>query len=1317
MDKYEYRIKAEQIVKLVGKRDYTKAVEIADEIDWNRVKNVQMLCTVSDVYEKNEKYEEAREILFLAYDRSPADRMIVYKIVELSLAVGDLKEAVNYFREYTQLAPNDTNIYILKYKLYVANNANIETLISVLEEFKEQDFHEEWGLELAKLYAQGGYIEQCVELCDEIDLWFNEGPYVMQALELKQQFEVLTQAQQEKLDQGYAMMHEAENLKKMVEQNPQEEQINSTDDEDIFFAGNKDAAFQKENSENDESEILADEDEETYELKDASQLEDDLAEMEYYPDDMSDEDEDNIEEESKEKSHSGSVFARLGKLGKFLVEPVSDFDMEDENYDEPDEQENYEDVQNAQADEEPVDGTEQIIHDESEDETEPIDDKSDEEPESENDYKETEKSKDGFDLSRLAAVQEAYEENYEKEDPDIIEEPEDKEEPEQEISNQNISEESVAEQQNEEPLLSKHDTKPFDRRVIKKKIDKAQYEKNIEGALRKLDKVVNGKMDEDEFREEIQSTNLDEENEEAESTLLDKQKIENQMSDDLNRTQDEAVSVWNGVSRYDTMNLQKELAKSIQKLLDATEMDDVDSTLEDVKKLVEDSNIPELTETMRFRTIKAGMLNDWAKNQAERLNKEPDIEISIEHKRNNIKHDKPVEHKRKFPYRKTEVEVIPSIKLKPTKEDRKRKLEQILVQEDDGQIGLIMPQEEMVEKQITGQLNIEDILKEWDRQKNDEENQREKKKLEEARKKALTETREFMSQVMDLLAQCLPKCAESDSPSLALSIQLNKVRQALNSTQDLSEISKLNAELADILDKICPLPQIKEVTETGAMEESAEESDSQEEIQEQPEETASEEIEEAEESVPEIIEEPVEESVPEEIEKPAVDDVFEAEAEKEPEEKNSQEQIESILEEEIEEVTQESAPEEEIEEVTWESAPKEEIEEATQESAPEEETEEVIQESAPEIEPEDEEEPDSEEDINKMMEEALARIAFDIQETAQEDYDMSEEDEADAMTAAGVMPEDDDAADDIEDNIEDNLPESAEALSDSEEQVDLFETDENTFIEGDVEDNEDEGSVLPKGSVSSLLSSDYNGESGLTEKQKEAFSYFASIEEVATQLNQILNVEKKGNQNMIITGGDGAGKTSLAIRIAKAEELEGNSSAKKVAKIKAATLNSYDMEEVYTTVGDGVLVIEKAVALADSTMAKLNDKLNKGAKFQIILTTKSKSVERLRSRNPEFMSRFNVLIDMPTYSNNELVEYGKVYARANGYEIEDMAVLALFSRLGTLQGSRGGISFGDVKEVIDEAIAKSRKRKKRFFKKLLGKKNDNGIYLQEEDFE
>ena len=1211
MDKYEYRIKAEQIVKLVGKRDYTKAVEIADEIDWNRVKNVQMLCTVSDVYEKNEKYEEAREILFLAYDRSPADRMIVYKIVELSLAVGDLKEAVNYFREYTQLAPNDTNIYILKYKLYVANNANIETLISVLEEFKEQDFHEEWGLELAKLYAQGGYIEQCVELCDEIDLWFNEGPYVMQALELKQQFEVLTQAQQEKLDQGYAMMHEAENLKKMVEQNPREEQMNSTDNEDIFFAGNKDAAFQKENSENDESEILADEDEETYELKDASQLEDDLAEMEYYPDDMSDEDEDNIEEESKEKSHSGSVFARLGKLGKFLVEPVSDFDMEDENYDEPDEQGNYEDVQNAQADEEPVDGTEQIIHDESEDETEPIDDKSDEEPESENDYKETEKSKDGFDLSRLAAVQEAYEENYEKEDPDIIEEPEDKEEPEQEISNQNISEESVAEQQNEEPLLSKHDTKPFDRRVIKKKIDKAQYEKNIEGALRKLDKVVNGKMDEDEFREEIQSTNLDEENEEAESTLLDKQKIENQMSDDLNRTQDEAVSVWNGVSRYDTMNLQKELAKSIQKLLDATEMDDVDSTLEDVKKLVEDSNIPELTETMRFRTIKAGMLNDWAKNQAERLNKEPDIEISIEHKRNNIKHDKPVEHKRKFPYRKTEVEVIPSIKLKPTKEDRKRKLEQILVQEDDGQIGLIMPQEEMVEKQITGQLNIEDILKEWDRQKNDEENQREKKKLEEARKKALTETREFMSQVMDLLAQCLPKCAESDSPSLALSIQLNKVRQALNSTQDLSEISKLNAELADILDKICPLPQIKEVTETGAMEESAEESDSQEEIQEQPEETASEEIEEAEESVPEIIEEPVEESVPEEIE----------------------------------EATRESAPEEEIEE-TRESAPEEEIEEATRESAPEEEIEEATRESAPEIEPEDEEEPDSEEDINKMMEEALARIAFDIQETAQEDYDMSEEDEADAMTAAGVMPEDDDAADDIEDNIEDNLPESAEALSDSEEQVDLFETDENTFIEGDVEDNEDEGSVLPRGSVSSLLSSDYNGESGLTEKQKEAFSYFASIEEVATQLNQILNVEKKGNQNMIITGGDGAGKTSLAIRIAKAEELEGNSSAKKVAKIKAATLNSYDMEEVYTTVGDGVLVIEKAVALADSTMAKLNDKLNKGAKFQIILTTKSKSVERLRSRNPEFMSRFNVLIDMPTYSNNELVEYGKVYARA-----------------------------------------------------------------------
>ena len=174
----------------------------------------------------------------------------------------------------------------------------------------------------------------------------------------------------------------------------------------------------------------------------------------------------------------------------------------------------------------------------------------------------------------------------------------------------------------------------------------------------------------------------------------------------------EATPVWNGVSRYDTMNLQKELAKSIQKLLEATEKDDVDSTLEDVKRLVEDSNIPELTETMRFKTVRASMLNDWAKNQANILKSKLEVEACVERDIDSyseedeyVFEDEEIAQEPEVQIKKPEVEVIQSLKLKPTKEDRKRELEQILVQENDGQIGLIMPEQEAIEKQITGQLN------------------------------------------------------------------------------------------------------------------------------------------------------------------------------------------------------------------------------------------------------------------------------------------------------------------------------------------------------------------------------------------------------------------------------------------------------------------------------------------------------------------------------------------------------------------------------------------------------------------------------------
>lgn len=200
MDKYEYKLKAEQIKKLVNEENFVAAMKIADSIDWRRVKNVSMLCTVSDIYVKNEKYEQSHEVLLMAYDRSPIGRMIVYKLAELAIKMKDFDEAIEYYREFVHVAPGDVAADILKYKIYKAKGATAEELIPIMEAFKEREYHEEWAYELAHLYHEAGMGSKCIEECDEIILWFSEGKYVERAMELKMLYRPLTPEQQEKYD-------------------------------------------------------------------------------------------------------------------------------------------------------------------------------------------------------------------------------------------------------------------------------------------------------------------------------------------------------------------------------------------------------------------------------------------------------------------------------------------------------------------------------------------------------------------------------------------------------------------------------------------------------------------------------------------------------------------------------------------------------------------------------------------------------------------------------------------------------------------------------------------------------------------------------------------------------------------------------------------------------------------------------------------------------------------------------------------------------------------------------------------------------------
>ena len=234
MDKYEYRVKTEQMLDHLEKKEYQKAMDIAESIDWRRVKNASMLNTVSEIYEYNGEFKKGRDILFLAFDRAPGSRKIVYRLGTLALKIKDIREATDCYEEFVKLAPKDPNQYILKYKILRTQGAALSDQIAALEEFKKAEYIEKWAYELAKLYDEAGMTAECLEECDDLILWFSEGKYVYLAMELKMKYKPLTPLQQEKYDsrQG-AVKKQPEPVKQT------ESTLEEVDDENEYDEGSE----------------------------------------------------------------------------------------------------------------------------------------------------------------------------------------------------------------------------------------------------------------------------------------------------------------------------------------------------------------------------------------------------------------------------------------------------------------------------------------------------------------------------------------------------------------------------------------------------------------------------------------------------------------------------------------------------------------------------------------------------------------------------------------------------------------------------------------------------------------------------------------------------------------------------------------------------------------------------------------------------------------------------------------------------------------------------------------------------------------------
>ena len=226
MDKYEYNLKLDQIKVLSAEEGYMSAAEIADSINWNKIKNVNTLVKIGEIYEKAERYQDARDILLMAYDRSPIGRMIIYRLAEVAIKMGDYDAATEYYDEFVEIAPHDDMKYVLRYAIKKGQGASFDELIAILEELKEEEYTEEWAYELAYLYHKAGKVDKCVEACDELILWFGDGPYVERALELKMLYQPLTKTQEEKYRQ---FKLEKENISR---ENKKEAEPESETDED-----------------------------------------------------------------------------------------------------------------------------------------------------------------------------------------------------------------------------------------------------------------------------------------------------------------------------------------------------------------------------------------------------------------------------------------------------------------------------------------------------------------------------------------------------------------------------------------------------------------------------------------------------------------------------------------------------------------------------------------------------------------------------------------------------------------------------------------------------------------------------------------------------------------------------------------------------------------------------------------------------------------------------------------------------------------------------------------------------------------------------
>ncbi|MCM1105351.1 MAG: hypothetical protein NC355_00255 [Blautia sp.] len=900
MDKYEYNLKLDQMKSLIADEKYQEAAEIADTVNWNKVKNPTALLRAGEIYEKVERYEESRNVLLMAYDRSPIGRAIIYRLAEVAVRLRDFQAAQQYYDEFVEIAPHDNLKYVLSYDIRKAQGAPHRELIPILEELKEQEYTEEWAYELAYLYHKAGMSEKCIDACDELILWFGDGPYVERALELKMLYQPLTKVQEEK-------------------------------------------------------------------------------------------------------------------------------------------------------------------------------------------YRSFRQAKDGYTHIAIDELQQAGE----------------------------FAREAVA-------------------------IPPVQV----------------------------------------------------------------------SAERYNTVNLQEEIARGMQQIMAATEKSAVTDTLETINKMVEDI---------------------------------PYLKLPREAQEEEISHIE------------TDEEIDGSLKIN---------FQEMLGEELDGQMSLMMDEHSQVERQITGQITIEEVLEEWERTKRAAESallDAEQRKLESAKARALQEA----GNIMERLTDAMPKLDAGVTPRELLEEEYLQERPLPGAVTE-----KLFTVAADVL----PTQEDMLTQESFPLQE-------------------------------DIL---VQEELPVQGEYPLQEE--------------SHADIEIISENELLENGRDS-----------EDALDQLLDEAVQE--------EIQSAREPEI---------TAEEFAGISEEFLAGEPVPGAEMIAEEFLAGEPAAGEAEISAGEpaigepVPESEMIAEEIsagEPAIGESEPEitAEEAVAILEKAVAEEAVPKQTFKKQATEKFKTErwkGKTvrLPKIQEPEDLGRPDGGAEPetiekLTDEQKKIFSYFIPVKGMEGQLCRALTGvtrhltkdSKATTGNLIVQGGQGCGKTTLATSVIKVLQQETGRPNDRIGKIHAEALNRRDVGELLEKVKGGCLIIEQAGELEKQTVAALAKLLKQNdSGLLVIIEDTSKGIKKLLSQDDSFAEMFTEKITVPIFTNDELVSFAKSYSKELGYEIDELAVLALYKRISSIQTLDQATTLTEVKDIVDEAIQReARGGVKKFFSILTASRytDDDCIVLNEKDFE